>query len=230
MRSLIVAATTAFGLSPGASGQTWTWQVEVSDPVVEPGEQVTVTLTAFMEADAPFVAMSSTWMDATSVEGARIGHPTGYTILDHFGDLTGECATWWLGGDTIENLCAGQITIFGPFSTENPVDLFEFCWVGDAPGEVEYTTTTDFAYMWIGEDKESAEQIEAKLVHEIDFGWTVVACEADVNADGSLDILDFISFQLAWQAEEPIADCDANEAFDVLDFVCYQQAFQRGCD
>lgn len=55
------------------------------------------------------------------------------------------------------------------------------------------------------------------------------ACPADVNADGELNILDFVSFQLAWQAGDPEADCDASGTFDLLDFVCFQALFQEGC-
>jgi hypothetical protein len=54
-------------------------------------------------------------------------------------------------------------------------------------------------------------------------------CPADVNADGNLNILDFVAFQLLWQHADPAADCDANAAFNILDFVCFQQLFQAGC-
>jgi FG-GAP-like repeat len=55
------------------------------------------------------------------------------------------------------------------------------------------------------------------------------ACPADVNADGALNILDFVAFQVAWQGQQPGADCDKNGAFNILDFTCFQQAFQGGC-
>jgi hypothetical protein len=54
-------------------------------------------------------------------------------------------------------------------------------------------------------------------------------CDADVNGDGELDVLDFVAFQQLWQDGDPGADCDANGAFNVLDFVCFQQLFQAGC-
>jgi hypothetical protein len=54
-------------------------------------------------------------------------------------------------------------------------------------------------------------------------------CPADINADGSLNILDFVSLQLAWIANDPAADCDDNARFNILDFVCFQQLFQAGC-
>jgi hypothetical protein len=61
------------------------------------------------------------------------------------------------------------------------------------------------------------------------FNATVDACPADVNADGNLDILDFVAFQLLFADQDPAADCDANAEFNILDFVCFQQLFQAGC-
>ena len=57
-----------------------------------------------------------------------------------------------------------------------------------------------------------------------------LGCAADINGDGVLDVLDFVAFQNAWQAQDPIADCDASGTWDILDFVCYQNLFQQGCD
>jgi hypothetical protein len=54
-------------------------------------------------------------------------------------------------------------------------------------------------------------------------------CPADINADGTLNILDFVAFQLLWQDADPAADCDASGDFDVLDFACFQQEFVSGC-
>ena len=61
------------------------------------------------------------------------------------------------------------------------------------------------------------------------YEFQPASCPADVNGDGQLNVLDFVAFQLLWQAADPAADCDANAEFDVLDFVCYQLAFQAGC-
>jgi hypothetical protein len=58
---------------------------------------------------------------------------------------------------------------------------------------------------------------------------TAEGCAADFNGDGSLDVLDFVTFQEAWQAQDPAADCDGSGTFDVLDFVCFQQVFVAGC-
>jgi hypothetical protein len=56
-------------------------------------------------------------------------------------------------------------------------------------------------------------------------------CPADVNADGVLNILDFVAFQQAFVNRDPAADCDDDGALDnPLDFVCFQQVFQAGCE
>jgi hypothetical protein len=55
-------------------------------------------------------------------------------------------------------------------------------------------------------------------------------CPADLNADGDLNILDFITFQQLFLAADPAADCDGDgELENPLDFVCFQQAFVGGC-
>ena len=62
------------------------------------------------------------------------------------------------------------------------------------------------------------------------FGLAVISCQSDVNGDGELNVLDFVAFQLAWQAREPIADCDSDGDWTVLDVVCFQALFVDGCD
>lgn len=54
-------------------------------------------------------------------------------------------------------------------------------------------------------------------------------CPADFNGDGGLNVLDFVSFQLAWVAQNSSADCDVNGEFNVLDFVCFQLVYDEGC-
>ena len=61
------------------------------------------------------------------------------------------------------------------------------------------------------------------------YVFVAALCSADVNGDGNINVLDFVAFQLLWQAGDPGADCDANAEFNVVDFVCYQQLFVDGC-
>jgi hypothetical protein len=55
------------------------------------------------------------------------------------------------------------------------------------------------------------------------------ACDADLDGDGVLTIFDFLAFQNAFDAGEPIADCDGSGALDIFDFLCFQNAFDAGC-
>lgn len=54
-------------------------------------------------------------------------------------------------------------------------------------------------------------------------------CLADCDANGELNVLDFVCFQQLFQSGDTNADCDGNGVLNVLDFVCFQQAFQAGC-
>ena len=61
-------------------------------------------------------------------------------------------------------------------------------------------------------------------------GGDCTPCEADCDANGELNILDFVCFQQVFQAGDPAADCDGNGELNILDFVCFQNEFQAGCD
>lgn len=62
------------------------------------------------------------------------------------------------------------------------------------------------------------------------IGEFSLGCPADFNADGSVDVLDFVSFQSAFVSGDPAADCDGNGELDIVDFICFQAVFQVGCD
>jgi len=221
--------TAVLGLAGAASGQsTWTWQAEVSDPVIEPGDQVTVALSVAMTADAPFVALSAAIFDVLNAGGGEHGTLVTWKVENNLDELNSDIIT--NDGVNIFNVNVGQLNVFGPFTSDNPIHVLTYWWEAETPGEVSYDTVTDAAVMWVGDDKESATGLDADVVFEASWGWSVVECEADVNGDGALDVLDFVAFQLAWQAGEPVADCDLSGSFDVLDFVCFQQAFVAGCD
>lgn len=61
------------------------------------------------------------------------------------------------------------------------------------------------------------------------FSMQPASCPADFNGDGAVNVLDFVAFQVAWQAMDGNADCNGDGSFNVLDFVCFQGVFQAGC-
>lgn len=165
-------------LAGAASGQTWTWMAEVSDDVIEPGESVTVTMSAFMAFETPFVALAAFQKDILIQEGAELGSLDGYSYLNDLGKLIIT-----LDDDNFYDVTGGQLTVFGPFTSDNPIDVFEFTWTAEVPGRVEYATGTTFATIWGGDDRESATAYDAQVVNEAVFGWTVVP------APGALGLL-----------------------------------------
>lgn len=66
-------------------------------------------------------------------------------------------------------------------------------------------------------------------LHLVAYDDPALGCAADMNADGSLDILDFIAFQNAFTAQDPEADCDGDGDLSILDFICFQNLFMAGC-
>ncbi|MFG0285527.1 MAG: hypothetical protein ACF8R7_14005 [Phycisphaerales bacterium JB039] len=54
-------------------------------------------------------------------------------------------------------------------------------------------------------------------------------CDVDCDGDGVIDILDFVCFQSAFGAGDPVADCDRSGALDLYDFLCFTHLFALGC-
>jgi glucose/arabinose dehydrogenase len=54
-------------------------------------------------------------------------------------------------------------------------------------------------------------------------------CYADFNADGALDLFDFLAFTNAFNAGDPAAECDGEQGLSLFDFLCYTNAFNQGC-
>lgn len=54
-------------------------------------------------------------------------------------------------------------------------------------------------------------------------------CRADLDGDGSLTIFDFLAFQNAFDAGDPVADFDGDGSLTIFDFLAFQNEFDAGC-
>ncbi|MFI4915174.1 MAG: GC-type dockerin domain-anchored protein [Phycisphaerales bacterium JB060] len=54
-------------------------------------------------------------------------------------------------------------------------------------------------------------------------------CRTDLDGDGELTIFDFLAFQNAFDAGDPIADFDGDGEFTIFDFLGFQNEFDSGC-
>jgi hypothetical protein len=56
------------------------------------------------------------------------------------------------------------------------------------------------------------------------------ACAADFDGDGALTLFDFLAFQNAFDAMDPLADFDGDGELTIFDFLAFQDAFDAGCE
>lgn len=166
---LTLAALTSPALADGVA--YWLYDVKTpgGDSIVEPGETATVTLSLLMEPDpgfGPFVAIAATVFDVLGDDAAANGHILGWEYHNALDQLTGDQAT--SDGVSIFNVQAGQLTTFGPFSSDNPIDVLTFEWapVEDGPFTATYNTRSVYkdhlfheVAVWEGEDKDSAKAV-----------------------------------------------------------------------
>jgi hypothetical protein len=61
------------------------------------------------------------------------------------------------------------------------------------------------------------------------LAWYDAKCYADCEADGDLDVDDFICFQGLFAINDPAADCDTDGTLSIDDFICFQTIFAVGC-
>ena len=171
------------GLAAAANAQSGSasWMADVTI-VNETTAEWTLSLS--MDADTPFVALSATIFDTLNTAGDEFGGVTGWEVLNSLADLTGDLTT--TDGQSLFGTNAGQLTVFGPFTSDNPVDILTFTWeaadgftIGDGPDTVTYSTATENVTLWVGDDKDTATALDITgNVTEAEFSWTVVPTPA----------------------------------------------------
>lgn len=63
----------------------------------------------------------------------------------------------------------------------------------------------------------------------LDARLACTPCSADIDGDGTLTLFDFLAFQTAWTAGDPVGDFDRDGVLDLFDFLAYSNAFDAGC-
>jgi hypothetical protein len=175
MRTFIAAGVLA--TASCAHAQTWEWIATPSGPTdIEAGEEITWTLSALMTPPdgMEFVGLSATIFDIVSVLNGEAGEITQYEVLNQLCELT-QCKIWD-NGHEIYGIAAGQLVVFGPFTPDNPIDVFEFTWkAADDPGfyEVDYATETEAAEIWANYPGEDPVSIDVADITEASMHWTV---------------------------------------------------------
>lgn len=94
--------------------------------------------------------------------------------------------------------------------------------------------TVDLVNGPLGGNLLDAQQVHPANMHAAAFFSSVLAdaltcINGDCNDDGSLNLLDFLCFQGAWEDQTAFGDCNGDGTYNVLDFICFQTAFAEGC-
>lgn len=173
-----------------------------------------------------FVANASLFDNAPG-NAVYLNDGTGF--FTHTGQDLGNGDTG--GADVADVDRDGDLDIFTSNGIDQPV-----IWINDGLAGFAIGQTLDDPPTVMGEaalgDFDGDGDADAFVLGGKPGGETVflnIICEADVNADGELNLLDFVAFQNAWTAQEPSADCDGDGAFTIIDFVCFQNLFASGC-
>ncbi len=197
-------------LDEGGIGGTVVWNASVTtndgDDLVEGLETATVTLDADMQPDVDgnaVLGLAATIFNVLGDGGAAQGSIQGWQVLNDLDELTGDLTS--TDGVSLFNVNAGQLTAFGPFSDDDPIDVLQFSWAPTSEGEyrVNYTTVTESMVVW-----------EGPLGNEVGVEWVPV--EINVN----FDVVPGVNCY---------PDCNGDGQLNILDFVCFQKQFVNGC-
>jgi hypothetical protein len=141
------------------------------------------------------------------------------------------------------------------FTFDTPVQAFGWDTFGAASGigiaietdqgvadVLDYATGFDDTFLGFT----SSEPVsEVRIIASPSYGGTAVGeifdaddlvwaggepCRADLDGDGQLTLFDFLAFQNAFDAGDPIADFDGDGDLTLFDFLAFQNEFDAGCE
>jgi len=129
-----------------------------------------------------------------------------------------------------------------PYTTDD-IDGLAYAWTdvgfevlkGDFDGDGFVSSLDEDLYCTLFDGPEPIEDHAFRFsMFDLDYDGVVddvecASCVADFNDDGMLNILDFVAFQVAFQAGDEKADVNEDGVLNILDFVTFQQIFVAGC-
>jgi len=147
--TLVTAVARADGMG------IWKWDISTNDgdPIVEPGEIATIDLELDFDPDVDGInvtGLSAVIFDVLGGTNAANGHIVDWQVNEDLSFLAGDLTT--TDGVSLFNINAGQLTLFGPFSTADPIHVISFQWKPDLIDDymVQYMTDTQSLEIWEG--------------------------------------------------------------------------------
>lgn len=158
--AMLLAGTPAF--ADGTA--TWLWNVTTQDgdAIVEPGETARITLSLLMQpGDGPFIAFATAVFNTLGTTNADKGTIVDWDFPERHLTLVGDTTT--TNGVSLFETTVGQLTVGGPITSANPIDILTFEWAPSIyePLDVAYETDSwqpepHTITVWEGESKPTA--------------------------------------------------------------------------
>ncbi|MBU6412348.1 MAG: matrixin family metalloprotease [Planctomycetes bacterium] len=180
------------------------YQIKVNCSTLPSGESQLYKLTIVSNLNINFTASDGTFNDKVRLDWTNTPNATGYRIYrgttSSFGSATQIASVGFSGGTP-------------PFTYDDTTAT---------PGQT-------FHY-WIraGFPNGASTRFQDLAGPETGFR-TAPPCQADFNADTSVDFFDYLDFVAAFSANEPSADFNADTAIDFFDYLDFVAAFSAGC-
>jgi hypothetical protein len=227
MRRILIAVCTLPPAIATAQTSPYTIEIHVDPPIIEPGESATIELRAGFDSGRDY-AMNAVF---TSLLCSTGGDPMGLKEL--IAPMAGpgtEVGTETIAG--VEGILAGQLQFHSIYADPtNPIPFWRVAY--HAPpdagvGIIDLWTRTSRYTVYPSRDRVVS---ESRMLDMVDGSatLTIVACRADFNEDGTLDLFDFLAFMNAFDAGEALADFDFDGELTVFDFLAFQNRFDAGC-
>ncbi len=230
MRAVLAPAITlSLAASALAQSAPYRMEIRVDRPVLEPGEVATVEVWARFDASRDG-AVYGIGLDLLATLGSDGLSDFDIFGLPPLGGLFGEPSP-----EGVVNIGAGQLCF--PCADcpspddSNPIGVWRATFTAppaDEPITNELRTRTNTYVMHtVPCGVEGVSRLDELVEGAITI--TIVPCRADLDGDGSATIFDFLAFQTAFDAGEPIADFDFDGELTVFDFLAFQNRFDQGC-
>ena len=132
-----------------------------------------------------------------------------------------------LDGDGFTDIMVSTLRTFtspgGVFVRLSSFPVWQQYDVGSAPVEIAYGDLTGNGRLDIVTANSDSNDVSVLL------NQCSSRCRADMDGDGQLTIFDFLAFQNAFAAMDPVADFDGDGQLTIFDFLAFQNEFAAGC-
>lgn len=180
------------------------YQIKVNCTTLAAGESQLYKLTIVSDLNITFTASDGTFNDKVRLDWTSTPNATGYRVYrgttNSFGSATQIASVGFSGGTP-------------PFTYDDTTAV---------AGQVYH--------YWIRAGFPNGASTRYQDLAGPESGFrTAPPCQADFNADTSVDFFDYLDFVAAFSGNDPSADFNADTSIDFFDYLDFVAAFSAGC-